>query len=535
MKFAVCSIPMEVADAHLDNWCGIDVRALDRYVDRFTGMFYFTGIKYFESVKYNAASLKAPQIPFIDPAEPYLRWFEIYTPEKVLQNLLATAALGGQGLYWYPEDIADARYMHLLIRGTNAIAQAENYFGTAQVNEKLKTEILNVNRIPVGSGDTRITIESPNLSRNFRAVMHQDKVRGSYAVSLFNFSSQKQLFVKIAIPEYSGSQARVSELISGKNLTGISGSMVCNGFIVQLEPDGCALLEITPYNSASSDGITQTQLRKDLQKELSSTRKNLQIYRSLQAGKSAVSWELFRKTPVIRLARNAHFILIDPADRGAIRSWGHQDNHLPNRDGSIDALFFTGLRVPQHYQFTPVKTGIEKNIPFVLMSYTVPADQQAGGDAAPLEKLVLTKRMELIDDQATIKTTYTFTNSNTRPMTLEFRIRNLPVHNWKPVPNPPMIQLAANGHKIDSGTTLIRKGFKLGFKDKAAEAPDDLTVQLDYSGARFTFESPDFAGLYFHCDPVAWTVEPLSPSITLQPGQSRKFTVTYRRTRKGAK
>lgn len=533
LKFAVCTIPMEVADEHLNNWCGIDVRAIDRHVDRLTGMFYFTGTKYFDSIRYNAAELKAPQIPYIDPAEPYLRWFEIYTPEKVLQNLIATAALGGQGLYWYPEDIADARYMHLLIRGADAIARAEKYFSHPTVPSEMQTGILNVNRIKVnGKNGQQITIESPDLSRSFRSVVRRNK-DGNYVAALFNFSSQKPLFLKVAFPEFSGKTAHVRDLVSGENFAGTDAAAVRKGFTVKLVPDGCALLEITS-GETPQDGVTQEALQKELETELLSIRKNLHLYRPLKKDRASVGWELFRKIPVIRLARNNHFILIDPVDRGAIRSWGHQDNHLTNRDGSLDALFFTGLRVPANYQLTPLKTGIDGNTPFVEMSYTVPEDQQAGGDAAPLEKLIFDKRIELVDDRATIRSVYTFTNGNSRPVTLEFRIRNLPVHNWKPVPVPPVIRLADN-RKVDSGATFIRPGEKITFKEDGLTAPDDMTVTLDYCGARFTFDAPEFAGWYFHCDSVAWTVEPLSPRFTLRPGEKRKFTVTYRRHRPGEK
>ena len=97
---------------------------------------YYAGARFFDDVAFNISSVKKPFYPLIDPAEKLESFYAQYTPEKVLQNILAVAAVGGIGIGFWPDDAFVSDYFKAISDGFGMIAENEDFYFKGKRVEK---------------------------------------------------------------------------------------------------------------------------------------------------------------------------------------------------------------------------------------------------------------------------------------------------------------------------------------------------------------------------------------------------------------
>ena len=107
---------------------GIDAIHADRLADLNLVMGYSIGTKFFDDIALNVKHQTRPVFPGQDPAEEYRAWFDIYTPQGVRQNIVAAAALGCPGLWYYPTDMLSAQYLRAITEGYSMVSRYEPFY-----------------------------------------------------------------------------------------------------------------------------------------------------------------------------------------------------------------------------------------------------------------------------------------------------------------------------------------------------------------------------------------------------------------------
>ncbi len=524
----ICTVSLRPGEDPVMAWSGINPKSYGPYTDVYYNMLYCAGKAYFDMLEYNLKELNKPLYPLIDPAETDIRWFRRYTPDTVRQNILATAAFGCRKILLYPKDHYDASYLTMIRDVCNAVAEAEDAFETKSITENLKTEIINVLDIELLDGEEKKTVSYPDMTTELRTFLHNDGK--NYYATLFNFSSHTEIFCKVAIPDYQG-DAAVVDLISRLQYEGVTANLIREGFLVKLPPNGALLLKFGAY-----DHLRGTVSQDLLNEELKSCLAALQIKSSFLAaqkeGNSVIQWVIGKKgKPVVQLRENKAYIEFDHEDGGIVSNW-----RIPGFGNGVPGMPGENFFGELHFQ--TLNTAIPATLPFQLeklhfiqkhaaaeMSYTVPPDLDAGGQGNPLENLKIIRENIMLDSFGSYQIRHTFVNQSTRPMTFGLRLKNIPIFRWKP--GEGLQALLANGTEIPIGThTYIKPGATIQWSDLGTPVLlDDLAVTIRHKDSGLSYRiNGDFDGLYAWANQQIQTIEPLSSTFTLDPGQTRIFT-----------
>lgn len=198
VKFWLCSDNLHAAEPHVARWCGIDVSLSDEVVDYHMHMPYYTGSRYFDDTAYNVEKLKKPYFPLIDPAERIQSFYRQYSAPKIQQNILATAALGGIGIGFYPDDLLPGEYCHAIAEGFSKVSEAEDYYFDGDRCDKeftVHAKNATVKELPGGS-----VITFPDFSRTIRYTAHRKD--GKYLITVFNYNSKDDLIAEVSGPGF---------------------------------------------------------------------------------------------------------------------------------------------------------------------------------------------------------------------------------------------------------------------------------------------------------------------------------------------
>jgi hypothetical protein len=201
----------------------------------------------------------------------------------------------------------------------------------------------------------------------------------------------------------------------------------------------------------------------------------------------------------------------------------------PNEEYGMAELFFQAPNpsIPSSIPFKLEKLYFNDTRPTATMSYTIQPDLDAGGSGNPLENLKIIRENIMGDSLGSFKVTHTFINQSKKPMTFGIRMRNIPINRWKPESGPQA--LLTNGTEIPRGTqTYLLPNAKIEWSELGSPKPlDDLAVTIRHGNMPLYYKIlGDFTGLYCWSNHLMQTVEPLTDTITLAPGQSKTFT-TY--------
>lgn len=265
IPFWSCSDPIHTGTVMLTQWCGVDARLADEYVDIQANMPYYSGLQYFDDIEFNVKHLKKPNFPLIDPAENMLMFFKRYTPIKVGQNIIATAALGCKGIGFWPYDIFDGRYLQEISRAYSVIGEVDDYYANKAVDHKLSAVPVNVIDKVFKSNGKKFKISFPDFKKTVKAKL--DKHGDDYVITLINYNEKNNAILKVKIndPALAGSKYRIYDITTGALLckdgnNRLDGNDVIKGIYLSVPAGDYAVFEVTKNRKLYRKTLSQKNL-----------------------------------------------------------------------------------------------------------------------------------------------------------------------------------------------------------------------------------------------------------------------------------
>lgn len=544
VEFWLCSDQLHPDGETVAEWCGVDIRKSDPFIDRHQMMPYFSRTNFFETMKLNIASLKKPCFPLIDPGEPcnYGR----YTPDSVIQNVIANAALGGQGIGFWQHDAVDGRLLHAFAKAFSLISRTEKWYcgGKPLPDGSITAECLNVLRFETKNASGKnIFFVLPPLDRNVRALLH--RTEDGFLATVFNFNEKEPVVLRVKIPGASASAYSVLDLVTGKELSSsgmtLEGASIRNGFLLELPPDGLAVLKLTPAKNGCKveNGLEQKDIEEHLKTFL--RQKNAaNTVKTFRTKESSVEWGLTKpdEQPVIRLERSGTVLGISP-ETGDVISWQSENTGTDlignaRWRGHLGRLWLNPMpgcvdnpaSAFELFEFTN-KNGL----PGAGFRRTISERDDAGG-SNPWAGLRIEKRITLNSDGRSFRIDYRFFNPTKRPIRFSFRIHNLPA----PFAAPDALSFEAGKLRLTPGApdkefVIVNEGrnpsdfLSAGFdKFRRFSAKLDsftLTVREGELIRTFHFAPQTCDALYSWSDMNRKaTVEPSAGTFVLEPGKT---------------
>ncbi len=515
-EFWICTDNLHAHGAELAYWNAVDSKLADKVVDGHLPMPYYSGARFFDDVKYNRSKLKKPYIPLNDPAENMERFFINYTPDKIRQNILASAALGCIGFAFWPDCTMSGLYFQRIRDAWNEIALAEEFYhrGTrcdSQVQLRFKNTVQM--EFPYGrEGEEKRKVAFPDYSPVMRYTLHEHN--GEYLLTVFNYHDAEPLFVEPVfqkIPQ----QAVLSE-IEGGNYGRFAPD---KEMIVKVPPCGVKLLKLGRV-PASNRPVNSVEIKRELDTNIKETLGSFQ-FRPIVCDGASTSWRIPSggKLPMLMLKNPAgQQILISVyGSRKEIFYWHNAANQY-----SLGGFFLDDQsRISGPYPFIlkniEVKNGSASAV--FEMAFRTPD----AGEYFEYQDLNVTQTFSIREpNRFALK--YTLHNGSGQPMKLGFRIQNRPFHTYK--------EILLDQHKILPGNVqqnlmFLKPGMQSGLLPRVPRqdwSGGNISIFAD-NGRKLVFHASDFAGIYIWNGENRFgvSVEPVSGDFVLAPGATRSF------------
>ena len=558
----ICSDPLHVAG--IQQWCGVDVSLSDKDADLFMNMPYYCGLDFFKDVALNVKTLKTRNFPLIDPSEEDEMFFLRYTPEKVKQNIVASAALGCVGFGFWPGDVLDGRYLAQIKSAFSIVARAENYYfarrndGIANIKDEKFFEK------NIKDEERNITVALPVFNETLQWLAHQDG--DDFLVTLFNYNNDYDAIVTIGIPgladaDYTARELDTDRLLCKDGNKPIGNEEIKQGFLVEIPRDSVKIIEIARGGMKCQGGNI---LQKEVRKTLAGLKKKFQEnygFKEIKQDNAEITWGVKdAKTLLLKLISDKRKMYVDIENGAVIISWGEKNKNNSDllfykQRGYLGNLILSNDKSGKGcYLFTVDKLSIsEDGSPSVKFLYAVPAElnASANADTGLMEGLKIEKQISLENKGETVRTKFTFTNNNSlkRDIVLGFRIKNYPKAGGTLV-NEDLSGItqisfdSGEGRKtlkdgaVDSDNYILAEGcapanfFKMKPKPfKWVVSPVEVLAGIGKFNERmiFTPDRENTAGLYVWWSKYSgYTVEFLSREILLKYGESisSEYSVT---------
>ena len=385
-KFWLCSDNLHADTPHVARWCGVDVRLSDDVVDIHNHMPYYAGTRYFDDIAFNVGKLKKPFLPLIDPAERLKSFYTQYSSDKIMQNIVATAALGGIGIGFWPDDLLPGEYFYGISKGFDMVSSAEDfYINGTRCDKDFKVRPRNVFVRKLASGGE---ITFPDFSSTLRYTVH--KLNGRYIATVFNYDAKQTLIVEV----------------SGKGV---------KPFLVKVEPQGCTIA-----------GPGRLQDQTVLKAEVAKFSGSGNAFKDHVKGKSRVCWSsLSSGTPVLELSNGVITAGVDAFGNCYVVSLRTGSGNEMLQNGFAGRLIFEN---PLHYNlpFKRIAHGIDaKGIPFVEAEAII-APYTGGADSVPHPLYGLEIRRRMFLDGKKLVVTHTFNNKSSKAIAIKGRVNTYP-------------------------------------------------------------------------------------------------------------
>lgn len=434
----VCTDPLHIAG--LQQWCGVDISLSDKDADLLMPMPYYCGLDYFKDVELNVKKLKTPNFPLNDPSEE--AFFDRYTPAKVKQNIVASAALGCAGFGMWPSDDLDGKYLTQIKSAFSIVAQAENYY-FAKRNDAIahvKTEKYFERYIT--DEKRNITIGLPGFNDTFQWLAHQQGE--NILITLLNYNDDNDAIVTLGIPGLGNGKYIVRELDADGLLCNddnklLGSEEIKKGFLVKIPRDGVKIIEISQDTIiCHGKNIIQREIRNELEGLKRKFRENYS-FKEIKQDNAEITWGITKdaKIPQLKLISDKRKMYINIENGASVVSWGEKNKS--NNDllfykqrGCLGDLILNNEKLAKgNYVFAIDKLFIaEDGSPVAKLVYTVPPElnASAGADTGLMEGLKVEKQITFENKGNTVKIKYTFTNNNSRKKDIQlgFRIKNFP-------------------------------------------------------------------------------------------------------------
>ncbi|MBQ6471517.1 MAG: hypothetical protein IJJ33_06010 [Victivallales bacterium] len=410
---------LHAAPPHVAAWCGVDVRQFDDAFDIMHNMIYYSGLTYFDDFAFNMKTLKTPQAPWTDPAENLERFYIRYTPPLLHMNIVATAALGGQGFSIYPSEILDGAYYPFLQKSVSAVSRAEDYY--AQRGEPVSTVPKNVHVITQEKDGKTISASIPDLKSVLRALSHEIPGKGKL-LTLFNYSSKERMILEIPAQ---GAFRAVRDIETGERYQGVDGTQP---FLVALEPQSVKLLELSA-SELPLDGekcVLQAKLREELLPFLDND--VFTKVRPQQAGNYRAGWgvEISGKA-VAELSDGISTIGVSTRRNGSIISWRRGSKDIvsdASRVGRLDEWLFIPDTVEETIDWEVTGFAASPEHAEMTLEAELPPPRNAAPNVVSLQGVKLKRTIILRNGELLCKGE--IFNPKPYPVSFSFRSKNYP-------------------------------------------------------------------------------------------------------------
>ncbi len=518
--------------ANLSNWVGsTTVKTNDGY----TPMNYTSGPGYYDSlaVQRHVLGGKGFILSMVDPSEEIERFFRRYSPEKLAQNAVATAALGAQGFIVYPSDILDGRSLACLSESFAAVQEAEEiYFQGKECSSQLK--VTPVNTVDAKIEDEKgnpVSIRMPDFLPGLRWKLHRRG--GSYVATLLNYTG-REVFLQIAIPSFGGKgSAAVRDAYADEQFTGLSAENIRQGFPVRLPIDGVRVLRIGGTASGKGTAVTQETIARQLEVSRKQLEEFRTVYQPRQEGPASLKWLRSRDGKIVaKLGMGPQYVIIEP-DKAEMTAWRNGRWHPFGGPGaSLGRVRFFSLSAQGEQEYQVDGCSLEPNAASVSFLHTVPKD--AGfGEENPLAGLLVRKTFRLLPgDQkhGTLEIVTEMINPTSSPKTVGFRFSNVPLAGYK-APEPPY-KVRLDGAEATPGTVSHRPDRVINWDAGSVRREYTGEMRIEAAAPYYFYEAvcPDADGFYSWASPTLHTAEMLFSDVTLPPGGRKKFKQTWKFT-----
>lgn len=515
--------------SNLSNWVGsTTVKTNDGY----TPMNYTAGAGYFDSLAVQRQVLggKAFILSMVDPSEENERFFRRYTPEKLAQNAVATAALGAQGFIIYPSDILDGRSLACLSESFAAIQEAEDvYFNGKECSSLLKLTPENTvdARIEDEKGDP-LSIRMPDFLPGLRWKLHRRG--GSYVATLLNYSG-REVFLRAAIPSFTGEgETAVRDTYADEQFTGLSSENIRQGFLVRIPADGVRVLRIGGPVTGNGAAVTQDTVARRLEVSRKQLEEFRTVYQPRQEGPASLKWIQVRGGKIAaKLGLAEQFVIIDPL-KAEMTAWRNGRRHpFGGPRASLGGVRFFSLSAQGEQEYQADGCSLEPNAASVSFIHTVPKDC-GFGEENPLAGLQVRKTFRLLPGgrkRGTLEIVTEMINPTSVSKTFGFRFSNVPLSGYK-APEPPY-KICLDGAEVTPGTVSHRPGRVIRWDAGGVrrEYSGELRIEAVSPYYRYEAVCPDADGFYSWASPTLHTAEMLFSDVILPPGGRKKIRQTW--------
>ena len=489
-------------------------RYSDKMVDAHLPMSYNAGLSFFRQVDFCTSILKKPFIALNNPAERYSNWFDRYTPRKIKQNIVASAALRCGGFGFWPNDMLTGSYFIAVSEAFADVARVEKFYRDGKRISAKEYRVAPAVR-PSVEVDGR-SVFPATMIRDIRCIVHE--LDGERLLTILNYSPHPCI-VKVELPE----PRAVSK--PGAGTLGRGGKKVLSGsFLADLSSDGYALYRLAPAPAEDAKELPQEPLEARV-REQQRALGDRDPFAALRDGSGAFKLKRHFSAHyyMLEMDNGKMAVLLDQSRGGNVRGVEVKGvKQLFTAKCHIGKLYF--VNAAQLNDFSDfVFEGAERKggVLTAVFRGTVRNDADERHDLADLE---IVKRVSLDADDA-ITVEFTFSNNSDREMTPDFRVHNILCAGGS--------YLYVNGKKL---TNAKAPGFGLYTRD-AKDLPflvgrakpvkwNGKAVRLDArrSGVKYRWlvDAPDYPGIFVNNNRF-FTVEPLSGRFTLKPGESRTF------------
>ena len=382
----ICSGNLTVRPPHYARWACVDIRTIDDIIDVHYNMPYYTGTQFFDDMKYNVEHLKKPNFPIHYPS--YVLPSFNYTPKRLLQNIVASAALGCIGAGLGESDILSGEYQQSLAKTFSMISRAEKfYFHGQRCDNEITVMPKNAvsRKLPNGK-----TITWPDFTHVIRYTAH--KLNGKYLITLLNYHQTLPLIAEI----------------SGKDF---------KPFLVKVEPEGCEQI-----------GTGMIPPQKPLQQEIAGYSGSSDTFRDYIAGQNKAVWTAAKSgKSLIQLSDGKITAGVDAAETGEVISLQTAaGKELVNEDGFIGRIMFFKDRLQPKPVWKTERHGLEKdNAPYQISSVEIGPYEGAIPDPNPLQGMKIRRKFTVRNGKLLVS--FEFINPTDREMPLALRLNN---HPW---------------------------------------------------------------------------------------------------------
>ena len=542
---ALCTDPLHSTPPVVQEWCGVDVRMFDRGTfDLFMNMPYYQGVRWYDDLAFNQKQLKTPNFPLIDPSENMEMFYKRYTPDGVVMNMVAAAALGAKGIGFWPGDNFDGNYLRAVAAGCAMIAPYESYYAGGQCDSTVRVEPVNTFQFQVEDGGRKVRTTLPDFAPYLRFTVH--KQGDSRLVTVFNYHSTETLLARISLPELTPNKGWQAGGKAGK-LTDVNAA---EGFLAEIPAGTVRQFEVTRNEIRTPVLLNAAELEKKLA-DFRSRSNAFGKFRNQQDGKAFAGWGVLpdSSSPMLKLAYGNRSIYLDPNRNGVIsgcRIDDLEDILADTSRGFLDELKLYGFDGTLLFDVQDVK--IIDGKPSVRMTAVVPASENADMDSVSPAGMQVEKTVSLENDGKTIRSVYILKNpaDSARAVRSGFRLRNFPRlgASWntgKALSSFWRIELDGTAGKfvfrnpanadnliLTSGAAVPGRLSGAVFPQRCSGGSARLCAEYDGQEMQMAMELlPRGESAGFLCwwgRNSASTLEPLTTEKILRPGESRTIT-----------